>query len=73
MGPNGLLQILCVYGRLPRFPGHDTQSTQAHKKVNVSAALADASQATFEARLNGDIRTKLLPAAIVLIRPGDKV
>lgn len=43
MVPNVLALCLLVYGRLPRFCGHEEQPTQVVRRSTVSASLAEAS------------------------------
>lgn len=73
MGPDGLVPSLLVYGHLPRFTGHEGHPTQAKRWSTVAVALAAASQAVGEARINMELRSKVPPAAGLVVGSGGNV
>lgn len=63
MVPNGLVPISLVYGRHPLFSGHEKYPTQTERTSTVASAIAEATRAASEARINRALRSKIPPPA----------
>lgn len=73
MCSNERVPTLLVFGRLARFPGLQTSTTQGDKKPPVTVALTKTSQAGSETSIDLAVRGQLPPAGLPMIRLGDKV
>lgn len=72
-GPDGLVANLVAFGLLTWFPGHDLKPTPVERAIIVATALPDAAQASSETLVILALRSEVLPATRMLIRPQDKV
>lgn len=73
MGPDGLVPISLVFGRLRRLPGHDIKPTQTESASTLAAALAKVAQAASEELMNRALRSQVPPPARMWIHSGGNV